>query len=191
MSRSSAPEPRAPASGVHARHLPAAVLAGLAAGGCILALSSLYSVAEGYSALGPFRSIGVLLGFGGGSGLGVGIFVEFLIPIVAGFVMVVTLAVMARTHLRFLEFRTRLRALAEGGLLGLVIWAVFYVPVTDHLSGHLTLPTLLFALAEHVTFGAVIGIVLFVVGGPVTCRSHDHPPVRPPWNEPVHDRRER
>ena len=164
-------------TGVRARHLAAAVFAGLAAGGCVLVLSALDSLANGFTALGPDQSIGGLLGFAGSTAVAIGIAVDVVIPIDAAFVMVITLALLSRTHLVLLEFRTRLRALAEGGAIGLVIWAVFYVPVIEHLSNHPTLSgllsSLLFGLAEHVTFGAVIGIVLFVVGGPVTFLSHD------------------
>lgn len=168
--------------GVRARHIPAAVLAGLAAGGCVLLLSSLYSVATGFGVLGPYQGIGGLLGFAGTGAIAVGILVDLVIPIVAAFVLVVTLALLSRTHLAPLEFRTRLRALAEGGTMGLVIWAVFYVPVIEHLANHPTLSSLLssllFGLAEHVVFGAVLGIVLFVVGGPVTFQPRDgDPPV--------------
>ena len=164
-------------TGVRARHLPAAVLGGLTAGGLVLVLSSLYSVANGFTVLGPYQGIGGLLGFAGTGATAVGVLVDLVIPIVAAFVMVATLALLSRTHLWGLEFRTRLRALGEGAALGLVIWAVFYVPVIEHLSNHPTLSglltSLLFGLGEHVAFGAIIGIVLFVAGGPVTFQPRD------------------
>jgi hypothetical protein len=163
--------PDFPGPGIRSRHVSAAIVAGFAAGIIVLVLSSLNSVAGGFGALGPYQGIGELLGFSGGTAIGIGIAVDIVIPIVAAFVMVATLALLSRTRFFLLEFRTHLRALAEGGMIGLVIWAVFYVPVISHLSNHPTLSsllsTLLFGLFEHVVFGAVIGIILFLLGGPV------------------------
>ena len=137
-------------------------------------LSSWYSVHGGYGVLGPYQGIGDVLGFAGNTAVAVGVFVDFLIPLVAAFVMLAALVLVSRTPLVLLEFRSRLRALAEGGVVGVVIWAVFYVPVIEDLSNHATLasllPSLTFGLFEHMLFGAVIGIVLFVIGGPITCR---------------------
>jgi hypothetical protein len=188
------PEPAVPRPGVRSRHLAGAVVAGLAAGACVLVLSALYSVAGGFAASSPFQSIGRLLGFGGSSATAVGVFVDILIPIVAAFVMVVTLALLSRTRLFRLEFCTHPRALAEGGVLGLVIWAVFYVPVIARLSSHPTISSLAsslsFALFEHVAFGAVIGLVLFVVGGPVTFRRRAPAPAEKGAPDRIHERRD-
>jgi hypothetical protein len=182
-----------PTPGIRSRHVAAAVVAGLAAGVTVLVLSSLNSLAGGYSALGPYQSIGGLLGFTGRAAIGVGIVVDIGIPIVAAFVMIATLALLSRTSFLRLEFRSHLRAIAEGGAIGLVIWAVFYVPVISHLSSHPTLssllPSLLFGLFEHVVFGAVIGIVLFLVGGPVLFGSREKTPPGTPTAEEPHEHR--
>lgn len=149
-------------------------MGGLAAGALVLVLSSEYSVAGGYGVLGPYSGIGSVLGLSGSTAIAVGVLVDLVIPIVVGLVMVGTLALLSRTRLRFLELRSYLRAVVEGGLLGLVVWGVFYVPVIDHLSGGAPLSSLAssleFGLAEHVLFGAVLGVVIFAVGGPIAFR---------------------
>ena len=155
---------------VGARHWLGAVAGGVAAWLLILVLSSLYSVATGYGPLGPYQGTGSVLGFAGNAGLALGFVIDLLIPVVVGLVFVAALALLSRFPLRPLAFETGALATLDGALVGLVVWAVFYVPVIYSLS-HPTFAAfvqpLLFALGEHVAFGAVLGIVIFAVGGPV------------------------
>ncbi|MCI4359264.1 MAG: hypothetical protein L3J95_02435 [Thermoplasmata archaeon] len=157
------------------RHILAAFAAGLAGGASVLILASAYSVEEGFGFLSPYQGIGRVLGFSGTTGLAVGFLVDFLIPIVVALVMVLTLAVLSLTRWRVLEFTDPFRASGEGGLVGMVVFAVFYIPVIELLTHYPPLPalrdSLLFGFAEHLIFGAVIGLVLFLVGGPVRFRS--------------------
>ncbi|MCI4358612.1 MAG: hypothetical protein L3J99_06255 [Thermoplasmata archaeon] len=160
---------------VGARHLAGALVAGIAGGICVLILSSWYSVYGGYTILGPYQGIGSVLGFSGDMATNIGLLVDMVIPIVIAYLMVGTLAVLSRTHLRFLEFRSPVRAGTEGGVVGVIVFGVFYVPVIEHLTHYPVLSaiakTLEFGLAEHLIFGAVIGVVLYFVGGPVTFRT--------------------
>lgn len=158
--------------GVRRRHWWGALVAGVAAAGSVLVLSSWYSVAGGYPVLGPYQGIGTTLGFSGNTATTVGVSVDILIPIVVALVMVSTLALLSRTRLTILALTSHVRALVEGALLGVVVWAVFYVPVLEDLNHGAPLSSLaqplLFGLAEHVLFGAIIGVTIFLIGGPVT-----------------------
>jgi hypothetical protein len=157
------------------RHIAGAFAAGIAGGVCVLILSSWYSVYGGYTILGPYQGIGTVLGFSGNMATDIGLLVDMVIPIVIAFIMVGTLAALSRTRLRFLEFRSPLRAASQGGIMGVIVFAVFYVPVIEYLSHYPVLSaiqkSLEFGLGEHLIFGAVIGLVLYFVGGPVTFRA--------------------
>lgn len=155
---------------VRGRHWAGALLGGLAAWLVILVLASLYSVVNGYGPLGPYQGTGDVLGFGSTAGLVVGFLVDLVIPLIVALLFVVALSVLSRRPLPLLAFVTKGRATLDGALTGLVVWAVFYTPVTYSLShSGLTafVRSLLFGLLDHLAFGAVIGLVVFVVGGPV------------------------
>lgn len=159
--------------GVRGRHWLGAVLGGVAAWLLILVTSSLYSVANGFGPLGPYEGSGQVLGFGYGSstGLVVGLLVDFAIPLVVAFAFVVALAILSRRSIPALEFVSRGAAALDGALTGLVVWAVLYAPVIYSISHPAPVAyahSLGFGLFDHLAFGAVIGLVVYQVGGPVS-----------------------
>ncbi len=167
---------------VNRRHFAGAFVGGVAAWGVVLGFSSLYSVLNGFGPLGPYQGTGTLLGVSGSSALILGLALDLVIPVVAGLLFVVGLAILSRTTVHWLEFVTRSRAAADGALLGLIVWALFYVPVIymlTHPTPSQFLGPLLFGLVDHPAFGAVIGLLVFAVGGPVRFRSRSEAP-RPP-----------
>ena len=157
-------------SGVNRRHVGGAILGAFAAWLVVLGFSSLYSILLGFGPLDPFTGTGSVLGFQGTKALVLGLGLDFVIPLVAAIVFLLALALLSRSQFTVLEFVSRARALGAGALLGLVVWAVFYIPVIYELT-HPTpsqfVGPLLFGFVDHLVFGAVIGLLIFLVGGPV------------------------
>lgn len=151
-------------------------MAGVSAWLVVLLFSSADSVLDGYGVLGPYQGTGAVLGVRGTPGLLVGFLVDLLIPLAAAVVFVATLAVFSRRTLARPSFTSRGWAIIDGALLGVVVWAVFYIPVIyslDHPTFASFLQPLGFGLLDHVAFGATIGGVIFEVGGPVDFRRPD------------------
>jgi hypothetical protein len=165
--------------GVTWRHLAGAFLGALAAWVVIVLFLASYSLLSGSTALAPFQGPHTIGPFSGTQGTAVLVLIDFVIPLIGGVLFVAALAVVSRTRLTRLAFTSRPRALAEGALLGLVVFVTFYVPVLYQLS-HPTLAQAVLPLVEgfldHLAFGAVLGLVIYLVGGPVPVR----PPVAPP-----------
>ncbi len=158
---------------VRKRHVIGAVLGAIAAFLVIVAFLALYSVLNGSAPLKPFENAKAIGPFTGTLATGVLIFLDFLIPLVAGLGYLVALALISRTSLSGLALTSALRAVGHGLLLGLAVFVSFYIPVMYTLS-HPTLAQavkpLLQGLADHLAFGVALVLVIYRVGGPVTAR---------------------
>ncbi len=158
---------------VKVRHVIGAVLGALAAFLVIVAFLALYSVMNGSAPLKPFENAKAIGPFTGTLATGVLVFLDFLIPLVAGLVYLVALALISRTSLSGLALTSSLRAVGHGLLLGLAVFVSFYIPVMYTLS-HPTLAQavkpLLQGFADHLAFGVALVLVIYGVGGPVAAR---------------------
>ncbi len=165
------------------RHLVGALLGAFAAWLVVLAFLSLYAAILGFGALAPFEGPHSTLDVQGGPGLPLGLVIDFVIPAVAALIFVGALLVLSRTTLRKPSFLSTLDALVAGTLLGVCVWALLFVPFTIHNSGPLNAQvaaTLGMGLLDHLAFGAVVGLVIFRVGGPVRFAGHRTQIAKPP-----------
>lgn len=169
---------------VSRRHLAGAFVGGLVGGILVLILASAYSVQGGFTVWDPYYGIGGVLGYTGNTAFAVGLFVDLLIPMVLAFLMVGVLWVLSRTPLRFLEFTSPIRAGAEGAAVGVLVFFLFYVPVIEDITHHPMLSAIMqaleFGFVEHLIFAAATGIVIYLIGGPVTFKPRPGEPAPTP-----------
>ncbi len=155
---------------VRARHFAGVVLGALAAFIVIVAFIALYSVMNGSAPLAPFQGTNTIGPFSGTTATEVLVLLDFLIPLVAGTLFLAVSFVVSRSSMSALSLTSPFRALAQGALLGLTVFVLFYIPVLYTLA-HPTLPQavkpLLQGLVDHLAFGSVLVLVVYLVGGPI------------------------
>ncbi len=163
---------------VKARHFAGVVLGALAAFVVIIGFIAVYSVMNGSAPLSPFQGANTIGPFTGTTATEVLVFLDFLIPLVAGTLFLAISFVISRSSLSALGLTSPIRALAQGALLGLAVFFLFYIPVLYTLA-HPTLARavqpLLQGLVDHLAFGSVLVLVVYLVGGPIPTAPRTQP----------------